>query len=384
LATPLRAGLARNGRIHALSRVGSMQGTTREHSYTVALADVALQKIRAFELPADPPSYEVWYAYASGTQPSINAMIDGIITSKGTLSAADIDCVHSCYLSGLSQFARAEGIGARLADELDQAVAVIEASIDASEIRERRYSEAAVALDRSKDQDAARRIVEEIVESVWELARDNQALRLSLNASRDQLLRAQADLASIRNESLTDPLTRIANRKHFDHALGQALSTGRIFSLLLIDVDHFKRINDRHGHLVGDHVLRLLAATVKEAVRGKDLVARFGGDEFAVILPDTPLQDAVSAAENIRKAVSARELRRRSSAENLGRATLSIGAAEIRAPEAPEAVIARADKCLYAAKGRGRNCTVDERDPDAHFVFAEAPAWAREPAAIPA
>jgi diguanylate cyclase len=169
-------------------------------------------------------------------------------------------------------------------------------------------------------------------------------------------------------ESLTDPLTSVANRKQFDrcleHAVIEANTRGQPLSLMIADIDYFKKFNDTYGHLTGDHVLRLVARTIKDSVKGQDVVARYGGEEFAVILPNTSVREAQIVGENVRKAVMARELRRRSTAEILGRVTVSIGAAELQGEEAIQDFIDRADKCLYTAKIQGRNRVSAEADLD--------------------
>jgi diguanylate cyclase len=133
---------------------------------------------------------------------------------------------------------------------------------------------------------------------------------------------------------------------------------------MLTDIDHFKTFNDNFGHLTGDQVLRLVAMSVKHNVKGKDTAARYGGEEFAVILPNTTLRAAVTVAEHIRRAVMAKELMKRSTDENLGRMTISIGVATLRKSDTGQSLIERADTCLYAAKRHGRNRVICETDPE--------------------
>jgi diguanylate cyclase len=152
-------------------------------------------------------------------------------------------------------------------------------------------------------------------------------------------------------ETSLDPLTRLANRDRFAKSLTEAIKahsrTGEPLSLFLVDVDLFKSFNDRFGHVVGDQVLRLVAATITEHLNEADLGARFGGDEFAILLRDTSLRQAVTIGEKIRRAVMARELMHRSTNENLGRVTISIGAAAFRDGERPDDLIERADKARF-------------------------------------
>src|SRR5262249_5059635 len=136
------------------------------------------------------------------------------------------------------------------------------------------------------------------------------------------------------------------------------------------DIDHFKKFNDTYGHLTGDQVLRLVAQAVKQNVKGQDIAARYGGEEFAVILPQTPLRQALTVADHIRRAVVAKELIKRSTGENLGRVTISVGVATLHKSETTQALLERADACLYAAKRSGRNLVVCETDPEVTPISA--------------
>jgi diguanylate cyclase len=196
----------------------------------------------------------------------------------------------------------------------------------------------------------------------------NNKLEARLNASKQEINQLQENLEVVRTESLTDPLTSLANRKFFDQALSKAIADAfakqEPLSLLMTDIDHFKTFNDTFGHLTGDQVLRLVALSVKQNVKGQDLAARYGGEEFAVILPDTVLRSGVTVADHIRRAVMTKELMKRSTGEHLGRVTISIGVASLRPDDSAASLLGRADQCLYAAKRSGRNQVVCETDPE--------------------
>jgi diguanylate cyclase len=204
----------------------------------------------------------------------------------------------------------------------------------------------------------------------------NRQLEERLTASKLEINELQEDLEVVRTESLTDPLTQLANRKFFDVTLektiAEAFSSNEALSLMLTDIDHFKAFNDNFGHLTGDQVLRLVAMAVKHNVKGKDTAARYGGEEFAVVLPNAALRAAVTVAEHIRRAVMAKELMKRSTGEQLGRITISIGVAALRKGDSGQSLIERADICLYAAKRHGRNRVMCEADPEVSAESAAA------------
>ncbi len=167
------------------------------------------------------------------------------------------------------------------------------------------------------------------------------------------------ELAQVRNETYTDFLTGISNRKAFDAALENAVCSARsdksTFSMLIADIDHFKGVNDGYGHLIGDKVLRFVASTFKRAVKGTDTVARIGGEEFAVILPNTDITGAYSVAEQIRRTVSNGKIKDMKNQQVLGQITVSVGVTQFDSSDMKNQIMQRADQALYKAKEKGRN-----------------------------
>ncbi len=145
----------------------------------------------------------------------------------------------------------------------------------------------------------------------------------------------------------------------FDRALAdgvaKARETGDTVSLMMCDLDHFKRINDEYGHPVGDQVLRLVGQTLIQCVKGQDIAARYGGEEFAVILPNTNVMGAAAVAEFVRRSVASKKIVRKGTGEKLGDVTLSLGVAALLPGETAEMLVERADRALYVAKETGRN-----------------------------
>ena len=157
-------------------------------------------------------------------------------------------------------------------------------------------------------------------------------------------------------EARTDALTGLKNRRSFDEELhrqfAQRQRQGTVFSLLLIDLDHFKQVNDTHGHLSGDLVLQSVARLLTKTLREMDLVYRYGGDEFAVICPGSRLHEATTAAERIRQTVAKSPVLLKTGSTTV---TLSVGVAEVDGSEIADGMLQHADEALYAAKQAGRN-----------------------------
>jgi diguanylate cyclase len=198
-------------------------------------------------------------------------------------------------------------------------------------------------------------------------ARHQQGAGNRLSLSKTEISNLQHSLEAIRAESLTDPLTGLGNRKYFDRsiemAVQTALASGEPLSLLMFDIDHFKSFNDSYG-LTGDQVLRLVGMSLKQTIKGQDITARYGGEEFAVVLPNTALRQALTVADHIRRAVMAKELKKKSTGEILGRVTISVGVSMLKPGDDTDSLIERADACLYAAKRNGRNRVICEVDPE--------------------
>ncbi|MEJ0068861.1 MAG: GGDEF domain-containing protein [Pseudomonadota bacterium] len=161
-------------------------------------------------------------------------------------------------------------------------------------------------------------------------------------------------------ESVTDPLTGLLNRRQF-----MTLSTreahrsrrhGLLFSVLMLDIDHFKRINDTYGHPIGDEAIKALADICNKALRPHDLLARYGGEEFVLTLPQTNTDGAHVVAERIRGMVEAFALE---TEQGTVRFTVSIGVSSYKNGKPFEQIVSRADQALYKAKQSGRNCVID-------------------------
>lgn len=164
--------------------------------------------------------------------------------------------------------------------------------------------------------------------------------------------------------AMTDGLTGVANRRAFDEALERewkrTLREGTQISLLLLDIDHFKRFNDEYGHQVGDDCLRAVARAARSVVRASDLVARYGGEEFAVILPQVNVAGARETAEKLRAAIEGLQMTHNGNEEGGGVVTVSVGAATALARiggtiRMPEGLLQAADHAMYRAKHGGRN-----------------------------
>ncbi len=348
--------------LHARRTEGSESKGKQHHRQTMTYGLSAFENIIQSKLPADPPSYEVWYEYARGDNPVLNAAIDAIVERNQSVSAGDLSQLHKRFFSVTLLADRIETVSRRM----DGAISGILTALDVATLPNGRHHAdldgMTEALNETPDHAALQALIGGLVTATAEMEKKNEDLSACLSSSVEEITKLRADLAIIRAESITDPLTALANRKHFDSMLNEAVAQYECdrqpFSLLLCDIDHFKTFNDTFGHPTGDRVLTLVGTVLKQSVRGQGTPARYGGEEFAIILPNTSLPQARTVGENIRNAISKSELVKRSTGESLGRITISVGVAEFERDDTAQSLIDRADSCLYEAKRQGRDRVV--------------------------
>lgn len=340
-----------------------------EHERTFAFAQIALDQIRALHQPAHPRNFEIWYHYATGYNPELNRSINELLTEKGTINEADTETIYDTYLSPSRVTESIDNLGSRVLDEIKQVLSMIGDAAGSATSYSANLASASERLQVAGESEPLRAVLELLVQGAKEMETANRKLEARLSASKVEIEQLQQNLETVRNESLTDPLTSLSNRKYFDQALAKAIADSQQkqepLSLLMTDVDHFKAFNDKFGHVTGDQVLRLVAISVKQNVKGQDIAARYGGEEFVIALPNTALRSAITVADQIRRTVMTKELMKRSSGERLGRVTISIGVSMLRPNDSAHSLIERADSCLYAAKHHGRNRVICETDPEA-------------------
>ncbi|ODT49213.1 GGDEF domain-containing protein [Devosia sp. 63-57] len=337
----------------------------QEFKRALGYATAAFDLLKRSGIPPYPQFYELLYTYATGVNPSLNNRINAIFRG-GTMPSAEL--AETLYYEFMKSDAneRMSSVSQRMHARIEAVHDAIDSAMTTANAYSGSLQSATGDLERDLSEDAMRQLAQRLLSETRRMQDTNRQLEKKLEASRDDIAALQRDLDDVRRESMLDPLTKIANRKSFDEGLAGAIDdakrTRAPLSLVLVDIDYFKKFNDTYGHQTGDQVLRLVAMTLKSNIKGRDLAARYGGEEFVAVLPSTDLDGAVIAAENVRKAIQAKELLKRSTNEKLGRITASFGVAMFRADDNASSLIERADRCLYAAKRAGRNRVVAEID----------------------
>jgi diguanylate cyclase len=223
-------------------------------------------------------------------------------------------------------------------------------------------------VDLRMDDDTLQNIQDRLLTQITAVLEANHKLEDDLQYATLRMEEQAQELDRTRKEARIDPLSGVANRKGFDEKLQMMLGAfrrqGRPFVLALADVDHFKWINDTHGHPAGDRVVTGIGEFLRTMIRGEDYVARFGGDEFAIFL-QTDLLTGINIIERMRAGVSKKNFGLDTENEGQAAVTFSIGVTGVVQGDTPESIFLRADQALYRSKETGRNRVTCFEDNDA-------------------
>lgn len=303
-----------------------------------------------------PVSYTVWYEYASGRNPRLKEALDTLLATGAGLDDQTIQEFFDKYIAE-----RDEEALRQLYAEFRRIIS--EASESASEAgtQAQQYGDSLAQIGRrlaaGADLSSLKAIVEGLVTETLQMHSSVAALEKQLAEHHREVENLRTAVMEVQSEAYTDPMTSLLNRRGFEKAINEVFGAGNPdraeTCLLVADIDHFKNINDTHGHLLGDNVICAVAQALKNSVKGRDTVARFGGEEFVVLLTKTPLAGARAVAEQVRTTIEQGRIRRGDA--SIGAVTISVGVAAYRDGETIADFIHRADLALYASKQNGRN-----------------------------
>jgi diguanylate cyclase len=340
--------------------------TSLRGSSGLTLAHATIDIMGGHQVPPNAQNYEVWLSYKMGGHPDLRRLIDERIARGEAFDDDTNEQLYEQFFSNLRLSAQMMATGERIARELTEVVAALQTSGDKTGAYANTLQTAATSLERGIDATKLREVIAGLAAATLDMADHNRQLTTRLSDSSREMDTLRTALRHVRAEALTDGLTGLANRKMFDETLRMRVreATAQRFDLCLVmcDIDHFKRFNDTWGHQTGDQIIRFIASSLQRHCQADHLVARYGGEEFAIVMPRTRLAAARAICESIRAAIEGKKLLRKSTNENLGKITVSMGAAQYRAAESLHDLIERADTCLYASKRSGRNRVTTDQD----------------------
>lgn len=305
-----------------------------------------------------PVSYALWYEYLAGINSTLHSALDACLGEGKPLTDKDSARLFDTYIA-----ARDADLADTVESSMQRVLQQVQGSTVILDTRAAAYSESlehcAAHIGTTSDESALRNVVAGLLRETSCMRQSADDLRQQLDSSQQEMTSLRGQLEQAKGLALRDSLTGLHNRRAFEQTLKEAVASGSAFKvgcvLLLADIDHFKRINDTYGHVLGDKVIRAVAQAITLNTKGSDLAARYGGEEFAVFLPETSVHDGAMLADKIRAAVARCKIHYPSQAKVIDGVTISIGITQALPGESLEALVERADGALYKSKQNGRN-----------------------------
>ena len=325
-----------------------------------------LELLERAQVPPLPAFYKLLYDYVAGVQGLFASRV-GDILAEGERGGGAVRA--QLYAEFVEPYENTEALDhaiERITERLRTLDLLIGESTRASQAQSASLKHASAQFaDKHVDEKLLRDWVGRLQATNQGMRRANAALAMELDAAKVELETTHIEIQQSKASMARDPLTGLANRAGLDAALSRILDEhaqdGNL-ACAVVDIDHFKSLNDRYGHQVGDEVLRVVSRALLISVRQADLVGRPGGDEFLVIFPDTDLPTAQVVADRIRTAIVESDLRAVLGSGVLGGISASIGVASFQPGDTITRLVERADRCLYAAKRSGRNRVAAETE----------------------
>jgi len=345
----------------------------------------AFDSVVQFGITPTPDNFAIWYEYHSGLNPELRHLIDLLVSAPGRCDDPTMAAVHRKYFAHVREREALRDASERMQTLLQEVGAAVgDAGQGARSFGDvvRDTSTAFVSGATSLPM-----LIQRLREEAQAMAERSESIGQHLAGAAERIQLLERSLDDMRHDAATDGLTKLHNRRSFDTRLrefaGTAMNSGEPLALVLIDIDHFKRVNDNWGHQTGDQVLRLVAATLTADSRPGDFVARYGGEEFALILPSTDSGAAFVVADRVRRGFAGRQIVARGSGKTIGAVTVSAGGACYEPGERLSEWVERVDRALYVAKQSGRN-QVRMATPAGHSAAENPPGSAsdREVAAV--
>lgn len=326
----------------------------------------ALIMMSQHKIPLTPENYTVWFDYFSGFNKELEKEINHIINMNGKFSDEANDSIYKKYFGKDTNLRLIEdahkGIQKILKDVLEEILITQETTVDYHS----KLNNFTKQLDDATDFDGVRHIVADLVISTVEVIKAGEKIKAQMEETTKTSKILKLKLEKAQEEIFIDPLTGLHNRRAFDRKIEEYVNLfhekGTSFSIVMIDIDHFRQFNDQHGHQLGDHTLKFVGSLLLQELKGRDFVARYGGEEFVILLEKTSMANAYSVADVIRKRLDGIKLQHVKTGKIIGKITISAGVSSIQSYDTIESLVQRADNALYCAKQDGRNNVKSDQD----------------------
>jgi diguanylate cyclase len=341
-----------------------------EPGSTDQITEVARKVLRSLsrqEIPVTPENYQVWFEYTLGSTPALNEEIDGLLAEGTRFDDAKNGQIYEKHFGEDQERKLLEEVSHATFRILKEALQGVIATGTVTQDYSQRMNGFISRLEQGDPGPSAlKEMIEQVILDTRKVEQSSSELTLQLEKTKQEGNELRRKLEEAEREATRDVLTGLYNRKYMNKAI-QALhdyyrEEGAPFTVIMMDIDHFKRINDTHGHKVGDSVLEFIGQTMTGSVKGRDVPVRYGGEEFVILLPATASEGGCTLAESLRQQISSKALKITKTQTTIGVITVSCGVAEVRQDDTVDSVVDRADKALYLAKRSGRNRVISDKD----------------------
>lgn len=342
---------------------------TEDKEFINSNSGVALNLMADYEVVPSPKNYQLWYTHTAKSDLSLSKLMDSMIDKDVSFNQDVNEKIYEKFFSAEKELKTIVDAGATFQKELAKIVSVLKETGQDTSNHTKTLSDQIDKLAGFDGANELKDIIKVVVDDTNKIQAQSAKLETKLEESTYKISNLQSNLENSRLESRTDALTNIGNRKFFDEQIDELISNvhkqGDTLCFIICDIDLFKKFNDNYGHQIGDQVLKVVAAVIKNELGIMGACARYGGEEFAILLPNTKLEDAIELAEKMRKVISQRTIKNKNTGDYFGRITMSFGvASEGHKPCTKEEIIQRADSALYLAKSNGRNLVQSELELD--------------------
>ncbi|MEM7236877.1 MAG: GGDEF domain-containing protein [Pseudomonadota bacterium] len=335
------------------------------NAVTISQAYQTLELLQDREIAPVPMAYEVFYNYLSGMDEMLTHQLDRLFETEGTIELERLTRIHEqFFIEPLKMSELHDDLFAGIEDEMSSFLGVVTEYLNSNEDFSGELNRSVSGIHSEFKPHKIRQTIEKIVTENQKMRRETRLMSERLEQSRGEIREIRNSLAEAQEKIMCDPLTGLGNRRKLDHMLAWEIDNAREgkadLCLALADIDHFKRVNDTFGHPVGDAVLRFFGELLLSNIKGRDVATRYGGEEFAIILPQTSSRDAAFLMDKIREELEKAHFTVNKSGEPLGKITVSFGVTSFRPGDHEDDMIERADALLYKAKQNGRNQVASE------------------------
>jgi diguanylate cyclase len=324
------------------------------------VATAALKHMEAHNVPPTPENYSVWYSYGAGKQAALVDEIDKIIAQKMPFSTVTMAALYQRYFVTERNQKLVDDAAISAQKMLKDVLKAVNDFSGETQDYNKDLGDYIENISKDYGDLDVKEIIKDLVGATVNLKERGEHMTQRLEESKLEIDQLRQTLQQVTTEAQRDGLTGLFNRRTFERVLEEYMTASDEqhidLCVILIDVDHFKKFNDTYGHLLGDEVLKIVARTLMDMLKGRDVVARFGGEEFVAVLPATPIEGALRVADAIRQSIANKELKRKDTGQNFGQITVSLGVSSYRhgVDDIPK-LIRRADEALYESKKLGRN-----------------------------